>query len=86
MNVYTVIVTGASGSVYGLRLVERLLLAGHAVSLVLTDTGRDVAAYELDLTFPEDDAEAAVLDSLELPQGSSAPTTSSIRSRRAPAR
>jgi 4-hydroxy-3-polyprenylbenzoate decarboxylase len=67
MNVYTVIVTGASGSVYGLRLVERLLLAGHGVSLVFTDAGRDVAAYELDLTLPEDDAEAAVLEALELP-------------------
>jgi 4-hydroxy-3-polyprenylbenzoate decarboxylase len=70
MNVYTVIVTGASGSVYGLRLVERLLLAGHAVSLVFTGAGRDVAAYELDLRVPENDAEAAVLDSLELPHES----------------
>jgi 4-hydroxy-3-polyprenylbenzoate decarboxylase len=70
MDVYTVIITGASGSVYGLRLVERLLLAEHAVSLVATEAGRDVMAYETGLRLPMKDAEGAVLDELELPRGS----------------
>ena len=38
--------TGASGSVYGLRLVKALLAAGQQVSLLLSDAGRQVLAYE----------------------------------------
>ena len=49
-----VAVTGASGSCYGLRLIEQLILAGHEVTAVFTGAGRDVAAFELGLELPED--------------------------------
>jgi len=45
-------VTGASGVVYGLRLVEALLHAGRDVHLVITAPGRMVAALENDLNLP----------------------------------
>jgi 4-hydroxy-3-polyprenylbenzoate decarboxylase len=46
-------ITGASGSVYGLRLVEELLGAGKQVSLLLTNAGRQVLAYETGLNLAE---------------------------------
>ena len=55
----TVVVTGASGSVYGMRLIEQLALAGHDVSVVFTDAGREVTAFELGFTLPVGDAAAA---------------------------
>lgn len=70
MGACTVVVTGASGSVYGLRLIEQLVLAGHDVSVVFTDAGREVTAYELGFDLPtEDDKMAAVALAtyLELP-------------------
>lgn len=42
-------ITGASGSIYGLRLVEHLLKAGCQVSLLLTSAGRQVLAFETGL-------------------------------------
>lgn len=49
-------ITGASGSVYGLRLLEELLRGGHSVTLVASESGLEVCRYEtgVDLT----DAEA----------------------------
>jgi 4-hydroxy-3-polyprenylbenzoate decarboxylase len=44
MGKCTVVVTGASGSVYGMRVIEQLVLAGHEVSVVFTDAGREVTA------------------------------------------
>jgi len=44
-------ITGASGSIYGLRLVEELLRSGKQVSLLLTNAGRQVLAYETGLQF-----------------------------------
>lgn len=41
-----VAITGASGAIYGLRLVEELLAGGHAVTLVASDSGREVCRYE----------------------------------------
>jgi 4-hydroxy-3-polyprenylbenzoate decarboxylase len=46
MKVYTVVITGASGSVYGLRLIEQLLLAGGAVTVIATEAGSEVMAFE----------------------------------------
>ncbi len=68
MKRYVVVITGASGSVYGLKLVEQLLLAGHAVTLVVTKAGREVMAFETGFTMPEAGAGAtdAVLRFLEL--------------------
>ncbi|MFD0711155.1 UbiX family flavin prenyltransferase [Paenibacillus sp. GCM10027626] len=40
-------ITGASGSIYAIRLIEMLLSAGHAVHLVITDAGWRVLKEEL---------------------------------------
>jgi 4-hydroxy-3-polyprenylbenzoate decarboxylase len=64
---YLVVITGESGSVYGLRLVERLLSGGAAVTLVVTKAGRDVMASETALTLPESGLADALLRFLALP-------------------
>lgn len=46
MKQYVVGITGASGSIYGLRTTEALLEAGARVRLILTGTGEKVVAYE----------------------------------------
>lgn len=46
-------ITGASGSIYGLRLVEELLRAEKQVTLLLTNAGRQVLAYETGLQLTE---------------------------------
>lgn len=46
---FLVAITGASGSIYGLRLISELLQAGARVSLVLTDAGRQVLKHEVKL-------------------------------------
>lgn len=45
MNIL-VAITGASGSIYGLRLLEELLKAGHQVTLVASASGRKVCRFE----------------------------------------
>ncbi len=45
-------ITGASGSIYGIRLVHALLESGCEISLILTSAGRRVLQYELDLDWP----------------------------------
>jgi 4-hydroxy-3-polyprenylbenzoate decarboxylase len=68
MSRYVVTMTGASGSAYGLRLAEQLLLAHHEVVFMATAAGRDVCAYELGFDLPRDEGAArAVLAFLELP-------------------
>jgi 4-hydroxy-3-polyprenylbenzoate decarboxylase len=69
VRTFVVVITGASGSVYGLRLVEQLLAAEHSVTLIVTKAGRDVMAYETGFAMPEPTAGAseAVLRFLELP-------------------
>ena len=67
MKRYVVIVTGASGSAYGLRLVEQLLEIGE-VTLIFTKAGAEVTAYELGLVLPAEGAREAVLRYLELPR------------------
>ena len=46
MKQYVVGITGASGSIYGLRTVEALLEEGARVRLILSETGEKVVAYE----------------------------------------
>lgn len=53
MNRIVVGITGASGSIYGIRLVAELLRTGRQVTLLLTDAGRQVAALETDLQVPD---------------------------------
>jgi len=66
----TVVVTGASGSCYGMRVIEQLALAGHEVTVVFTDSGREVTAFELGFELPLGDAsiaEVGLSTYLELP-------------------
>jgi 4-hydroxy-3-polyprenylbenzoate decarboxylase len=39
-------VTGASGAIYAARTLHHLQKAGHSVSLMLTDAGKEVAEFE----------------------------------------
>ena len=39
-------ITGASGSIYGIRLLEVLKSLGHETHLVITDSGQQVVEYE----------------------------------------
>lgn len=68
MKTYIVVISGASGSAYGLKLVEQLLVAGNAVTLVATKAGREVTEYETGFTMPDagPGAAEAVLRFLEL--------------------
>jgi len=50
---YIVGITGASGSIYGVRLVEELIKQGNEVHLVVTDNGRKVLEYEIEVNFEE---------------------------------
>lgn len=68
MKRFTVIISGASGSAYGMRLVEQLLHSGE-VTLVFTGNGALVTARELGFVVPEAGAREALLDFLELPPG-----------------
>jgi flavin prenyltransferase len=49
MKQIVVAITGASGSIYGLRLTEELLKAECRVALLLTKSGLDVLRYETGL-------------------------------------
>lgn len=44
-------ITGASGSIYGKRCLEVLVSKGFAVDLVVSEVGRRVFEYELELPF-----------------------------------
>ena len=47
---YIVAMTGGSGVIYGVRLVEELLNLGHRVSLVISEAGRLVIREEMGIT------------------------------------
>jgi len=69
MGVYTVVITGASGSVYGLRLIDQLLVAGHVVTVIVTEAGRGVMAFETGLELPSRDGEDVLAAFLEIAAG-----------------
>lgn len=46
---YIVGITGASGSIYGARIVEELLRQGNQVYLIATHNGRQVFRFELEV-------------------------------------
>jgi len=48
---YIVGITGASGSIYGVRLIEELIKHGNEIYLVITNNGRKVLEYELEINF-----------------------------------
>ncbi len=52
-------ITGASGSIYGLRLIDELLRAEGQVTLLLTNAGRQVLAYEIGLELSESSQECS---------------------------
>lgn len=65
-----VIMTGASGSVYAMRLAEQLVSLGHEIVFCATETGREVCAFELGFELPLGNAETAAValaTFLELP-------------------
>jgi len=66
MGRYTVVITGASGSAYGMRVIEQLALAGHEVSVSMTESGRDVTSYELGFDLPMEEPAKAIKRYLEL--------------------
>lgn len=51
----TVVITGASGSVYGLRLVEQLLVAGRKVNLLISGPGFIVIKEETAIDWQGDE-------------------------------
>lgn len=51
MGRYIVGITGASGSIYGIRLIEELIKNDNEIYLVITDNGRKVLEYELEINF-----------------------------------
>ncbi|MDT8419897.1 MAG: flavin prenyltransferase UbiX [Desulfuromonadales bacterium] len=53
MKDFVVGITGASGSIYGLRLIEELLKSGQRLSVLLSNAGRQVLAYETGLSLAE---------------------------------
>lgn len=67
MGAYTIAVTGASGSVYGLRLLQCLLAGEHSVTFVATKMGAEVMAYETGLDLPATGARETLLERLALP-------------------
>nr|MBK5235392.1 UbiX family flavin prenyltransferase [Clostridium sp.] len=48
---YIVGITGASGSIYGVRLIEELIKKDNEIYLVITDNGRKVLEYEMEINF-----------------------------------
>lgn len=54
-SLLTVVITGASGSIYGLRLVEQLLLAGRKVNLLISSPGFIVIKQETGLDWQGDE-------------------------------
>lgn len=60
MDRYVVCITGASGVIYGIRLVGELLKIGEEISLVVSDPGWQVLAQEVGFAKPRENAEVAV--------------------------
>lgn len=60
-------ITGASGSVYGIRLLEELLRGGHTVTLLASTSGQQVCQYELGFN-PTDKGELEMYFGQPLPE------------------
>ena len=68
-----VAITGASGSIYGVRLLEVLLAAGRRVHLVISPAGRLASLFDRlhDLTDPAEVVRQSALHDVDfLPPGS----------------
>jgi len=66
MSTFVVGITGASGALYGLRLLEALAAGGHRLHVIATPTGRSILKDEtgLDLGATPATARAALADLL----------------------
>lgn len=53
MGRYVVGITGASGSIYGVRVIEELLRTGNEVHVVITQNGGKVLSYEMERSLEE---------------------------------
>jgi flavin prenyltransferase len=62
MNPMIVAITGASGSIYGLRLVQALVELNHQVLLVISNHARTVFEKEMDVSLPT--SNTAILETL----------------------
>lgn len=51
MGRYVIGITGASGSIYGIRLIEELIKRDNEVYVVITENGEKVLEYEVDVNF-----------------------------------
>ena len=51
MKKFIIGITGASGSIYGVRLIEELIKKDNEVYLVITNNGKKVLEYELEINF-----------------------------------
>lgn len=49
MGKYIIGITGASGSIYGVKLIRQLLRMGHNVILTITESGKLVLDQEMDM-------------------------------------
>ena len=56
MSTYILAITGASGSLYGVRYLAELLRAGHTVHLCVSGEGKAILTHELGWPLPEDPA------------------------------
>lgn len=72
MGTYTVAITGASGSIYGLRLLQFLLKKGHKVYLVITREGRLIMKDEVgyDWRGSEKEVEGKIIKNLKIQRAS----------------
>ena len=59
-------ITGASGAVYGVRLLQVLRAAGCEVHLSISSAGKIILEHELDLAVDLDDFDPARLESARL--------------------
>lgn len=59
-------ITGASGAVYGVRLLQVLRAAGCEVHLSISSAGKIILEHELDLAVDLDDFDPALLESARL--------------------
>jgi flavin prenyltransferase len=66
---FVICFTGASGAVYGVRLVQALLAAGEDVHLVISNPAWSVMEHELGIAKPAADAEAFLRGRFDLDAG-----------------
>jgi 4-hydroxy-3-polyprenylbenzoate decarboxylase len=71
-------ITGASGAIYALRLLETLLSAAREVHLTISPSGRDVLRHELNLDLDLHDFDAKHLQLSLAPASSPRPPASNL--------